>query len=108
MVAIKVIVKEIKNEQLQLILDYYNSKKSPLEEPLEYLNRCEGGFQIQISYMKNQQCDINDKIKQLRWNKGVLVSQLEGRSFISFREKELKLLYESLAYVLGKDNVLII
>jgi peptidoglycan hydrolase CwlO-like protein len=108
MLSIKVLVKSIDNEQIKLILDYYNSKKSPLDEPLEHLDRCEGGFQIQISYMKNQFCDINNKIKQLRWKNGQLVSKIGSQSYICFTENELKLLYESLVHVLGKNNVVIL
>jgi hypothetical protein len=58
---IKVLVKEIDEVQPQ---------KMDEEEPLEV--RHEYGFQIQISYMKNQFCDANNKIKQLRWSRGYL------------------------------------
>jgi hypothetical protein len=99
--TIKVNTKSINCDQLQKILDYYNSNKSLDEEPLELLDRCEGGFKIKISYMKNQQCDENNKIKQLRWSKGCLVSS----KYISFKESEKLLLYDALIHVLGKDNV---
>jgi hypothetical protein len=71
------------------------------DEPLERLNRCEGGFQIQISYMKDQYCDPNNKIKQLRWNKGYL----SPMKYISFTYKEQKLLYYALVYVIGEEYV---
>jgi hypothetical protein len=98
---IKVLVDEIDNEQIQKIVDYYNSNKQPHKEPLEILNRCEGGFKIQISYMKNQMCNENDKIKQLRWHKKYLTSQ----TYIDFTYTEKKLLFESLVNVLGANNV---
>jgi len=98
---IKVLIDEIENKQIQEIVDYYNSNKQPHEEPLEILNRCEGGFKIQISYMKNQMCNENDKIKQLRWHKKYLTSQ----TYIDFTYKEKKLLFEALVNVLGRDNV---
>lgn len=98
---IKVFVDEIDNEQIQKILAYYNDNKLDDEEPLEILNRCEGGFKIQISYMKEQFCDENNKIKQLRWHKKYLTSQ----KYIDFKYKEKMLLYEALANVLGRDNV---
>jgi hypothetical protein len=99
--SIKVLVKEIEKKQLEQILYYYNSNKCDNEEPLELLNRCEGGFHIKISYMKNYQGDDNDKIKQLRWKNGYLVSE----PYISFKFKEKQLLFDSLVYVLGKDKV---
>ena len=99
--SIKVLVKEIEEKQLQEILHYYNSNKCDNEEPLELLNRCEGGFQIKLSYMKNQEGDENNKIKQVRWKNGYLVSE----PYISFKYKEKQLLFDSLVYVLGKDKV---
>ena len=99
---IKVLVDEIDDKTFQKILDYYNSKKGKNDEPLERLDRCEGGFKIQLSYMKNQFGDENKRIKQLRWNKGYLLSQ----GYISFRYKEEMLLFEALANVLGSDNVI--
>ena len=98
---IKVFVETISYDELQNILDYYNATKSIDEEPLELLDRCEGGFQIKISHMKNIHCDENRKIKQLRWSKGYLVSQ----KYINFTEQEQHLLYDSLVYVLGANNV---
>ena len=99
--SIKVLVKEVKKEQLDQILHYYNSNKCDNEEPLELLNQCEGGFQIKLSYMKNQEGDENDKIKQVRWKNSYLVSE----PYISFKYKEKQLLFDSLVYVLGEDKV---
>ena len=98
---VKVFVDEIDNETIQKVLDYYNSNKLDDEEPLQILNRCEGGFKIQISYMKNQMCNENDKIKQLRWHKKYLTSQ----TYIDFKYKEKMLLFEALVNVVGRDNV---
>jgi len=98
---IKVLVDEIDNEKIQKVLDYYNSNKLDDEEPLQTLDRCEGGFKIQISYMKNQMCNENDKIKQLRWHKKYLTSQ----AYIDFKYKEKMLLFEALVNVLGRDSV---
>jgi hypothetical protein len=98
---IKVLIDEIENKQIQEIVDYYNSNKQPHEEPLEILNRCEGGFKIQLSHMKYQHCDENDKIKQLRLHKKYLTPQ----TYIDFTYKEKKLLFEALVNVLGANNV---
>ena len=101
--TIKVLVPSIEKETIQKILDCYNSKKSDGEEPLEILARCEGGFQIKITNMKEVDCDANKKIKQLRWEKGYLVSQ----NYRGFTKKEELLLYYSLVVVLGNNNVLL-
>ena len=101
---IRVLVDIIEYEDLQKILDYYNSNKSIEDGPLEHLDRCEGGFQIVIPYMSDIICDANKKIKQLRWNKGYL----DPYRYINFTEKEQKLLYESLVYALGNNNVLLV
>ena len=97
------LLKSIDKTQLELILDYFNSKKDILDEPLELLNRAEGGFKINISYLKNDPCNENKKIKQVRWKKGYL----DSSGFISFIYKETMLLYESMCKVLGEENVLI-
>jgi hypothetical protein len=101
--TIKVLVSSIDNEQIQEILDYYNFKKSHDEEPLEILDRCEGGFKIKITHMKDALCDNNKKIKQLRWRKGYLLTQ----QHISFSKQEELLLYNSLVNVLGNNNVIL-
>jgi hypothetical protein len=101
---IKVLVDIIEYEDLQKILDYYNSNKSIDEEPLEVLDRCEGGFKIAIPYMKDIMCDMNRKIKQLRWSKKYLVPE----TYINFTEKEQILLYDSLVYALGNENVILV
>lgn len=74
------------------ILDYYNARKSDDEEPLEILDRFEGGFQIQITHMKNEMVDNNLKIRQLRWNRG----ELKSFGYIGFSEKQVMLLYEAI------------
>jgi hypothetical protein len=97
---IKVLVNTIDYEP---VLEYYNYNKSDDEEPLEILNRAEGGFKIAIPKMKNKYVDENLKIRQLRWSMGNLLSM----EYIGFTEKQTMLLYESLLYTL-KGNVLLI
>ena len=98
---IKVFVNFINNDTYNKILDFYNNNKSSDEEPLERLDRFEGGFQIKIPSKQDIICDANEKIRQLRWNKKYLVSGY----YIGFTEKQEMLLYESLVYALG-SNVL--
>ncbi len=100
---IKVNVKFIDQNTLQKIIVHYNSNKLPEEEELEYLDRYEGGFQIKIVDMKNKICDSNEKIKQLRWSKGLLVSY---GVYPSFTEKEEFRLYEALVYALNGNVIL--
>jgi hypothetical protein len=97
---IKVLVDTIKYEP---ILEHYNANKPDDEEPLERLDRLEGGFKIMILEMKNKYVDANLKIRQLRWHEGHLVSM----GHIGFTEKQKMLLYESLVFSL-KGNVLLI
>jgi hypothetical protein len=101
---IKVLVKYIDNEKIQESLNHYNFNKSHDEEPIEILDRCEGGFQIKIIQNKNNNCDINKKIKQLRWKNGFLLSQ----NYIGFSKKEELLLFNSLVIALGNNNVLLL
>ena len=102
---IKVLLDTICDEDMQRILDYYNANaqnKHGHIEPLELLDRYEGGFQISIPEMKDVNCDDNKKIKQLRWHRGYLVSSY----YIGFDNDEEELLYTSLVHVLGQDNVI--
>jgi hypothetical protein len=98
---IRVLVKQITDKELQQVLIYYNLHKSDNEEPLELLDRCEGGFYIKIDYLKHYGGDQNNKIKQVRWKNGYLISE----PYISFKSEEESLLYDALSYVLGKNNV---
>jgi hypothetical protein len=101
---IKVLVDTISNENIQRILDYYNTEAQTKlldSEPLELLDRYEGGFQIRLPYMKDIKCDDNKKIKQLRWHKGCLIST----HYIGFDTDEEELLYQALVNVLGQEHV---
>lgn len=49
--TIKVLVRFVENDKLQLVLDYYNMNKEETDEPLELLDRCESGFKINLSYL---------------------------------------------------------
>jgi hypothetical protein len=87
------------------VIAYYNANKPADEEPLERLDRFEGGFQIQIESMKNTPIDSNLKIRQLRWSRGCLLSGYH----IGFTEKQTLLLYEALvhSYGIGEGVVLL-
>ena len=98
---IKVTATSIDAETFREILNFYNANKPEDEEPLERLNRAEGGFQIQIASKKDLVCDDNLKIRQLRWSRGRLVSG----GHIGFTQKQEAMLYEALVHALG-GNVL--
>lgn len=77
------------------IIEYYNFHKEKDEEPLEALDRMEGGFYIflpkPINY-NNGYIDFNDTVRQLRWSRNTLHSI----GFINFTDKQIMLLYESM------------
>jgi hypothetical protein len=98
---IKVLQDSISFDNAQKILDYYNEHKNVDDEPLEELDRYEGGFKINITGMKDIKCDDNQKIKQLRWHNRFLLNF----NYIGFNIEENNLLYNSLAAVLGQENV---
>tara|TARA_B100000927_G_C16436742_1_gene457965 strand:+ start:300 stop:698 length:399 start_codon:yes stop_codon:yes gene_type:complete len=86
----------------QPILDYYNTNRPEGTQMLEKLNRCEGGFQIKLdNYDEIEDSDINNKIRQLRWCRRKLVSDM----YIGFTDKQLDLLYKAIESSFGKENV---
>jgi hypothetical protein len=98
---IKILQDSISFDNIQKILAYYNEHKHVDNEPLEHLDRYEGGFKINITKMKDIKCDDNKKIKQLRWHNRFLLNF----NYIGFDIEENNLLYNSLAAVLGQENV---
>jgi hypothetical protein len=96
--SIRVLMNSFTSEQMEAVLNHYNNNKSADEQPLEKLNRAEGGFQIKLP--ENQWkinpyigfADVNDKIRQVRWSKGKLLSL----GYLGFTEKQYMLLFESL------------
>jgi hypothetical protein len=99
---IKVKIDVIKQNENQEIVEKYNELKPANWQPLEILQRAEGGFQIEIPDKKNVKCtNQNDKIKQLRWMNKTLVCR---NSYIGFNHVELQLLFRAMHSVLG-DNV---
>ena len=103
---IEVLFNEINYDK---VLDYFNKHKLDDTEPIEKLQRFEGGFSIKLKNV-DKNLDINKRIKQLRWHKKKLVNQLfEGCNcycHMGFNIDELNLLYESLVYIYGEDKVI--
>jgi len=93
-VTVDIITKEMRSK----ILEFYNATKPENDPPLEILDRCEGGFQIKILNKQNVNCDINEKIKQLRWSKKCLVP---FNHYPDFSKDETFLLFRSMHSVLG-------
>ena len=90
------------------ILDYYNLNRPEGSQPLCEAGVCEGGFEIPLSkeelaLYKNRglTLDPNRKVRQLRWNKGELVSM----GYQALTQEETILLYHALCYSLGNENV---
>jgi hypothetical protein len=93
---------------MEATLAHYNNNKDPDEIDLEELDRKEGGFQIQLAedqWKKNYAgfIDANDKIRQVRWHEGLLIS----RGFRTFTGKQYMLLYEALVVGFGGGNVIL-
>jgi hypothetical protein len=94
--VIRVFVDFISASTYEEIINYYNKSKPDDEEPLEVLNRAEGGFKINIP-SKSNEFDENNKIRQLRWSKKCLIAEYP---LIGFTEKQEHLLFEALVNVL--------
>lgn len=101
--TIKVTFGSYSKDEFNKVLDYYNSNKSKNDQPLQKLDRCEGGFMIEKEYSSSFS-DANDNIKQLRWEKKCLVPY---KNYSSFSNYEEQLLYQSLIHVFGKDNIIL-
>lgn len=92
-------------ETKKLILEYYNKYKDTDENPLELLDRSEGGFKIDIppeQWIKDSYVNENDKIRQLRWSQGRLVSA----NYIGFTPKQYMLLFDALVYAMPGNVIL--
>lgn len=97
---IKVLFDSMSVESINDIIKYYNEQKEINEEPLEILDRCEGGFQIKIFYTSI--IKENEKIKQVRWSNKCLKTPM---FYHEFTYKETMLLCKAIKNVMGKDNV---
>ena len=103
---IEVLFNEVSYEN---VCDYYNSHKPDEWNPLSRLDRAEGGFSIDIQNYQPDPHDVfsrdpNAKIKQVRWQRKKL---LKPAGWVGFSCKETQLLYESLCYVHGQDQVIL-
>ena len=98
---IRFLVSQLDESVITKTINFYNKYKLPKDEPLEFLNRCEGGFKINISHMKNIACNENKRIKQLRMKNRCLMSGY----YIGFTKKEELLLYYALSSVLGNNVI---
>ena len=85
----------------QNIVNHYNSIKPPHFSNLEILDRYEGGFQISRREDDIINNIINNKIKQLRWNK----KKLDRMNYIGFNDDETLLLYKSFIHVFDESLV---
>jgi hypothetical protein len=102
MKSISVKFDSITSTESQNIIDHYNTIKPPHFSNLEYLDRCEGGFQISLRKNDiNTENDQNFKIKQLRWNK----KKLDPMKYIGFNHDETLLLYKSFIHVFEESLV---
>jgi len=98
---IKVNTSTIKREDFVKILEFYNEHKLTDAEPLEKLDRAEGGFKINAKKAVPHH-EPNNNIRQLRWFYQRLVGY-ETYNTLTIEEEEL--LYKSLKAVLGENMV---
>lgn len=106
--SIQVLTDKLPKNGYHLICEYYNTNKSVDAMPLQKANVCEGGFEIPLNESElaiiRRRYDIldqNQKVRQLRWSLGWLISM--GHNGL-FKEEE-ELLLKSLKHVLGEDKV---
>lgn len=105
---IKVTKSRINLDEIRLIIDYYNTNKSENEAFLAYLPCKEGGFKLDISIdeflgkYKRYGCQ-HTPIKQLRWNRNILVSYY---NYPGFSPEEESRLFNAMSVVLGRENVI--
>jgi len=105
---IRVLIDRFTREQMEATLAHYNKNKDLDEGDLEELDRAEGGFKIKIpedQWKKDPRLgtDANDKIRQVRWHEGLLLS----RGYKSFTGKQYMLLFEALVVGFGGGNVIL-
>lgn len=106
--TIKLILNNISKEEIENIIEYYNTIKPPNFGKLDTFVCKEGGFQIKPNLVTNNNLFIgnfleeNKKNRQLRFNRRYLVSYCNIPSF--YKEEEY-LLYKSMQFVLGKENI---
>ena len=99
---IRVLVDTIEYDDIEKIIEIYNLKKEKYDEPLERLDRCEGGFKIRLKDYDKLEGDDNSKIKQLRWQYRYL-KPFPGH--LGFELREEIILYGCLKIVLGPEKV---
>ena len=103
---IQVLFREISYDS---VCDYYNSHRPEEWNPLQELERAEGGFSVAIPNYEPDlnnifSYDANAKIKQLRWQNKHLKAPAGLRGF---NKEETELLYHSLCNVYGEDQVIL-
>ena len=101
--TIKVLFESYTEDEYDKVINYYNTNKLQNEQPLEKLDRYEGGFMIKKDNSSSFS-DENDKIKQLRWSTKYLVPY---KNYSSFSESEEQLLYKSLFEVFTEKVIFI-
>ena len=88
---------KINNDQYDQVIKYYNENKADDWNPINKLDRAEGGFQIELKENEIVNKNIKDPnylIKQLRWSNKKLTT-----NFIPFNEQETKILWYALQNV---------
>lgn len=98
---IKVNFDVITPENYDEVCTFYNKEIPTNSNPLQKLNRIEGGFKILLDHF-NDNDDANLKIKQVRWKKKHLATEFHH---FPFTDEETQRLFLSFQHVFGKDKV---
>jgi len=104
MMQITVTFDIITPSQIEQTIDYYNQHKPDEWNPLEKNEVAEGGFCIALKpeEITRQSYNINDRIKQVRWERKKLVGGKYGKSL---NDTETQLLHQALCSVFDNDCV---
>lgn len=89
----------------QAVCEWYNANKEKHWNPLERLNRAEGGFQIKLNdpvCCCIPESNPNNYIKQLRWSNRRLIIPT---GMYGFNSMELELLFKAMINIYGEDNI---
>jgi hypothetical protein len=104
MMQIEVTFDIITPTQTKQAIDYYNQHKPVDWNEIEKNDVAEGGFCIPLKpeQIKPGTRDINNKIKQVRWNRKKLVN---WKHYNCMEDAETQLLYQALCSVFGDECI---
>jgi hypothetical protein len=90
------------------IIEYYNANKPADWMPIAKAGVAEGGFEIklnpdELARKMNWYSDYNDRVRQLRWSDGKLLSNC----YVGFTDEQTALLFQALQQSLGDQVIML-